>query len=853
MDEKIILSPLEDIFGDRFGRYSKYIIQERALPDVRDGLKPVQRRILVAMNAERNTADKPHRKSAKTVGVVIGNYHPHGDTSVYDAMVRMSQWWKQNEVLIDMHGNNGSLDNDPAAAMRYTEARLSQIAGELLKDLDKETVATAPNFDDTIMEPTVLPARFPNLLVNGAKGIAAGYATEIPPHNLGEVIDAIIYRLKNKNCSLDEILEFIKGPDFPTGGIIQGKEGIKSAYETGKGKCVVRSKTEIVSSKNMNQIIVSEIPFEVVKSDLVKSIDQIVFDKKIDGIIEVRDESDKEGLRIAIDLKKDVDPNIILNYLFKQTELQINYNFNMVVISNKRPIQMPLLGILDAYIAHQIDVDTKRTEFELTKAKARLHILEGLVIAINNLDEVINIIRSSKDKGNCKENLISRFNISEKQAEAIVTMQLYRLSSTDITLLKDETKELEELCVELNSLLEDDKKMKKLVISELNEVRKKYAKDRISKVEDEVDDIVIDRMAMVSKEEVMVSVSRKGYAKRSSIKSYSASEEGALPALKSNDSLVAVGKCMTTDTLLVFTSKGNYLYIPVFELSENRWKDEGVHLNSIVTINGDESIVKVICVREFNPDVNIVITTKLGIIKKTSLSEFVVQRYTKPVKCMRLMNDDCVVGVGYSDGQSEIVVVSEHGNALRYSESGISSVGIKSGGVKAVSGVEKTGELVGMVVLNNESTKLTYLVTDKGGSKVINPRNINLTLRTNKATPVFKCFKSDPHLAVSFGFVNDDKKAYALLNSGDIIDVDVSERGQPFDKNMKNNLELKGKERVIFTTNLTMDFIDNNTKTYKNTTNFVHEREDNKDILKEEKKEKNYEKISILDLLGDDF
>ena len=853
MEENITLSPLEDIFGDRFGRYSKYIIQERALPDVRDGLKPVQRRILVAMNGERNTYDKPHRKSAKTVGVVIGNYHPHGDTSVYDAMVRMSQWWKSNATLIDMHGNNGSLDNDPAAAMRYTEARLSQIAGELLKDLDKDTVATAPNFDDTIMEPTVLPARFPNLLVNGAKGIAAGYATEIPPHNLGEVIDAIIYRIKNKNSTLDEILEIIKGPDFPTGGIIQGKEGIKSAYETGKGKCVVRSKTEIVEHKNMNQIIITEIPFEVVKSDLVKSIDQIAFDKKIDGIIEVRDESDKEGLRIAIDLKKDVDPNLILNYLLKQTELQINYNFNMVVISNKRPVQMPLLGILDAYIAHQVDVDTKRTIFDLNKAKARLHILEGLIIAINNLDEVISLIRNSKDKSHCKENLINRFKISEKQAEAIVTMQLYRLSSTDITLLKDETKSLEELCVELNSLLEDDKKMKKLIISELTDVKKKYASERKSPVEDEVDDLVIDKMAMISKEEVMISVSRKGYAKRSSIKSYSASEEGTLPALKSNDSHICIGKCMTTDTLLVFTSKGNYLYIPVFELTENRWKDEGVHLNSIVTINGDESIVKVICVRNFKKDVNIVLVSRLGIIKKTSLEEFVVQRYTKPIKCMRLMSDDSVVGVGYSDGESEIVVLSEDGNALRYSESGISLVGIKSGGVKAVSSVEKTGELIGMVVLHNECTKLAYLVTDKGGSKVINPRNINLTLRTNKATPVFKCFKSDPHLAIGFEFVNDKKLGLAMLNNGEIINVDISERGQPFDKNMKNNLELKGKDRIIFTTNLEMDFIDEFTKTFQNTTNFIEEKEDNKHVEREIKKEENYEKISILDLLGDDF
>ena len=853
MEEKIIYSPLEDIFGDRFGRYSKYIIQERALPDVRDGLKPVQRRILVAMNGEKNTADRPHRKSAKTVGVVIGNYHPHGDSSVYEAMVRMSQWWKQNEVLIDMHGNNGSIDGDGPAAMRYTEARLSQVAGELLKDLDKDTVSLAPNFDDTIMEPTVLPARIPNLLINGAKGIAAGYATEIPPHNLGEVIDAVIYRIKNKNCTLDDIMEIIKAPDFPTGGIIQGKEGIRNAYQTGKGKCVVKSKTEIVTGKNMNQIIISEIPFEVVKSDLVKSIDQIAFDKKIDGIIEVRDETDKEGLRIAIDLKKDVNPQLILNYLFKQTELQINYNFNMVVISNKRPIQMPLLGILDAYIDHQVDVNTKRTIFDLNKAKARLHILEGLIIAVSHIDEVIKIIRGSKDKANCKENLISRFNISEKQAEAIVTMQLYRLSSTDIVLLKEEATTLEELCIELNSLLEDDKKMKKLIVNELTDVKKKYAKERKSVVEDEVDDIVIDKMAMVSKEEVMVSVSRKGYAKRSSLKSFGACEEGSLPALKSNDALVAVGKCMTTDTLLAFTSKGNFLHIPVFELTENRWKDEGVHVNSIVTMNGDESIVKVICVREFNPQVSIVIVTKLGVIKKSSLEEFKVLRYTKPIKCMRLMTDDVVVGVGYADGESEIVVLSETGNALRYSETGIPLVGIKSGGVKAVSAIEKTGELVGMVVLNNECTKLAYLLTDKGGSKVINPRNINLTLRTNKATPVFKCFKSDPHLAVSLGFVNDEKKSYALLNNGNVIEVDVSERGQPFDKNMKNNLELKGKERIIYSSPLFMDYVDENTKTYQNTTNFADIKEHNKEETKAEKKEENYEKISILDLLGDDF
>ena len=713
MGDRNLVFPLEDIFGDRFGRYSKYIIQDRALPDVRDGLKPVQRRILYAMHVEGNTYNKPTRKSAKTVGVVIGNYHPHGDTSVYDAMVRMSQWWKQNAPLIDMQGNNGSIDNDPAAAMRYTEARLSNISSQLLKDIEKDTVTMAYTFDDTSLEPTVLPCRFPNLLVNGSKGIAACYATEIPPHNLGEVIDATIYRIKNKNCTTEELMEFIKGPDFPTGGIVQGKEGILEAFKTGRGKCVIKSKTEIVETKNGKQIIVTEIPFEVVKSDLVRSIDQLIFDKKVDGIVEVRDESDKEvGIRIAIDLKKDVDANVILNYLMKQTALQINYNYNVIAISNKRPMLMSLTQILDAYVAHQIDVDTRRTVFELNKAKARLHIIEGLIIAINNLDEVIKLIRSSKDKAECKSKLQERFALSEKQSEAVVMMQLYRLSSTDITMLKDEQKTLEELCIELNSLLEDDKKMKKLIISELNEIKKIYAIERKSVIQDQVDDLVIDKMAMVSKEEVMVSVSRKGYCKRSSLKSYSASE-GSLPATKENDILIAITQANTVDTLLLFTNKGNYLYIPVFELSEGKWKDEGVHINNVVTVTSEEYIIGELLVKDFKKDINIVMVSKKGFVKKSSLEEFKVQRYTKPVKCMSLKADDVMVGACYSDGDSEVVVISETGNVLRYHESGVPVVGLKSGGVKAVNDVSKTGNLIGCVVLTGENTKLTYLVTDK--------------------------------------------------------------------------------------------------------------------------------------------
>lgn len=854
MEDKNQVFSLQDIMGDRFARYSKYIIQDRALPDVRDGLKPVQRRILYSMYVEGNTFAKPHRKSAKTVGNVIGNYHPHGDSSVYEAMVRMSQWWKVRETLVDMHGNNGSLDNDPAAAMRYTEARLSLIAGELLKDIEKATVNMSPNFDDTTMEPTVLPARFPALLVNGAKGIAAGYATEIPPHNLNEVINATIHRLKNPSCLLTEIMQFMKGPDFPTGGIVQGKEGIIEAFRTGRGKCVIKAKTQIIESKNFDQIIISEIPYEVVKSDLVRSIDQIRFDKKIDGIIEVRDESDKEGLRIAIDLNKEIDSELVLNYLFKQTSLQVNYNYNVIAISNNTPVQMGVIAIIDAYIEHQIDVNTNRAKFDLNKAENRLHIIKGLVVAIQNLDEVIKLIRSSKDKAECKTRLIERFDISEKQAEAIVSLQLYRLSSTDINLLNNEKSDLENLCFELTSLLADEKKMRKLIISELTEISKKYISPRRSKIEEEIDEIIIDKMAMIIKEEVMISISKKGYCKRSSIKSFNLTEV-SLPNVKEEDILVGVAGAETTDILLMFTTKGNYVYLPVFELSEAKWRDEGEHINNLVTLSSEEYIVSAILVRDFKENLNIVMASRNGVIKKTKLPEFVVQRYNKPFRCMKLLKDDEVIGVGYSDGNSEIVVLTDKGNALRYHEENVSPIGIRASGVKAINDVKKSGDLVGMVVLHDSSTKNAFLLTDKGGLKVINPKNINLTNRINKVTPLFKCFKSDQHSAISLALVSENKIAMALTSESIIVELDLSERPQPFEKNIKNNLELNDKVRLIEGSSMFIDLIDENTKvceekpfSFKN--NDENEEETTTPLVN---KSDNYEKISILDLLDDDF
>ena len=490
--QKIYDYSLEEIMGERFGRYSKYIIQDRAIPDVRDGLKPVQRRILYSMYKEKNTFDKPYRKSARSVGDIMGKYHPHGDSSIYDAMVRLSQWWKNNTPFIDMHGNNGSIDGDSPAAMRYTEARLSKISTEMLKDIDKDTVIFAPNYDDSLMEPTVLPSRFPNLLVNGTTGISAGYATNIPPHNLSEVIDATIHRIDYPNSKLDTIMDIIKGPDFPTGAIIEGIDGIRKAYETGKGKIIIKSKATIETVKGKTSIVINEIPFEVNKALLVKSIDEIRVDKKIDGILEIRDESDREGIRIVIDIKKDANAELILNYLYKNTELQISYGINNIAIVNRRPKLLGILELLDAYIVHKKEVTIKKNEFDLAHAKARLHIVEGLIKAISILDEVIQTIRKSKNKADSINNLMSNFGFTEKQADAIVTLQLYRLSNTDVTLLEDELKNLNIIINTINAILSDEDKLKAVMKDELRKIRNEYGTERKTLIKDEVTVIKID-------------------------------------------------------------------------------------------------------------------------------------------------------------------------------------------------------------------------------------------------------------------------------------------------------------------------------------------------------------------------
>ncbi|KUL17508.1 Topoisomerase IV subunit A [Bacillus paralicheniformis] len=734
--------PLEDVIGDRFGRYSKYIIQDRALPDARDGLKPVQRRILYAMHAEGNTHDKNFRKAAKTVGNVIGNYHPHGDSSVYEAMVRMSQDWKVRNVLVEMHGNNGSIDGDPPAAMRYTEARLAAIASELLRDIDKETVEFVPNFDDTSKEPVVLPAMFPNLLVNGSTGISAGYATDIPPHHLGEVIDAVIRRIDSPNCSVDDLMELVKGPDFPTGGIIQGKEGIKKAYETGKGKIIIRGKAEIETIRGgRQQIVITEIPFEVNKANLVKKMDEFRIERKVEGISEVRDETDRTGLRIVIELKKEADAQGILNFLYKNSDLQIPYNFNMVAIHNRRPMLMNLTSILDAYIGHQKEVITNRSQYELKKAKERHHIVEGLMKALSILDEVIATIRSSNDKRDAKNNLIEKFAFTEPQAEAIVSLQLYRLTNTDITALQQEAKELDQKIKELEEILSNDKKLLKVIKDSLKKVKKTYAGQRRSVIEEKIEEIKINLEVMVASEDVYVTVTKDGYIKRTSQRSFAASN-GQDFGMKDTDRLLCQLEMNTTDVLLLFTNKGSYVYCPVHQLPDIRWKDLGQHITNIISIDSDESIVKAIPVREFTESEYLLFFTKNGMAKRTQLMQYKAQRYSKALVALNLKGDDEVVDVHVTDGTKDLFIATHSGYGLWFSEDEVSVVGARAAGVKGVN--LKDGDFVASGQVLEESDVLV-LATQRGSIKRMNRTEFEKTSRAKRGVLMLRELKKKPH------------------------------------------------------------------------------------------------------------
>ncbi|NFZ31806.1 DNA topoisomerase IV subunit A [Staphylococcus aureus] len=778
MSEIIQDLSLEDVLGDRFGRYSKYIIQERALPDVRDGLKPVQRRMLYAMYSSGNTHDKNFRKSAKTVGDVIGQYHPHGDSSVYEAMVRLSQDWKLRHVLIEMHGNNGSIDNDPPAAMRYTEAKLSLLAEELLRDINKETVSFIPNYDDTTLEPMVLPSRFPNLLVNGSTGISAGYATDIPPHNLAEVIQATLKCIDNPDITVNQLMKYIKGPDFPTGGIIQGIDGIKKAYESGKGRIIVRSKVEEETLRNgRKQLIITEIPYEVNKGSLVKRIDELRADKKVDGIVEVRDETDRTGLRIAIELKKDVNSESIKNYLYKNSDLQISYNFNMVAISDGRPKLMGIRQIIDSYLNHQIEVVANRTKFELDNAEKRMHIVEGLIKALSILDKVIELIRSSKNKRDAKENLIEVYEFTEEQAEAIVMLQLYRLTNTDIVALEGEHKELEALIKQLRHILDNHDALLNVIKEELNEIKKKFKSERLSLIEAEIEEIKIDKEVMVPSEEVILSMTRHGYIKRTSIRSFNASGVEDI-GLKDGDSLLKHQEVNTQDTVLVFTNKGRYLFIPVHKLADIRWKELGQHVSQIVPIEEDEVVINVYNEKDFNTDAFYVFATQNGMIKKSTVPLFKTTRFNKPLIATKVKENDDLISVMRFEKDQLITVITNKGMSLTYNTSELSDTGLRAAGVKSIN--LKVEDFVVMTEGVSENDTI-LMATQRGSLKRISFKILQVAKRAQRGITLLKELKKNPHRIVAAHVVTGEHSQYTLYSKsneehGLINDIHKSEQ-----------------------------------------------------------------------------
>ena len=763
--KKIYDYSLEEIMGERFGRYSKYIIQDRAIPDVRDGLKPVQRRILYSMYKEKNTYDKPYRKSARSVGDIMGKFHPHGDSSIYDALVRLSQPWKSNTPFVDMHGNNGSIDGDSPAAMRYTEARLSKIAMEMLKDIDKDTVIFAPNYDDSLLEPTILPAKFPNLLVNGTTGISAGYATNIPPHNLSEVIDATIYRIDYPNSKLETIMDIIKGPDFPTGAIVEGINEIKKAYQTGKGKIVIKAKTRI----EKNQIIIDEIPFEVNKSNLVKTIDEIRVNKKIDGITEVRDETDRDGIRIAIDIKKEANSDLILNYLFKNTELQVSYGFNMIAIVNRRPKLLGILDILDAYIVHKKEVTIKKNEFDLAHAKARLHIVEGLIKAIGILDEVISTIRSSKNRSDSEINLMNKFGFTDKQAKAIVELQLYRLSNTDITLLEEEMSNLNKIISAIEEILKDENKLKTYMKEELRKIKQEYGVERKTLIKDEITEIKIDTTMMIPKEDVIVVVSKDGYVKRVSLRSYSASmNEDTL--VKEDDYVIGLYEMNTLDTLLLFTNLGNYLYVPVYEIVEAKWKELGKHISNIIPLKENENIVGCMPVYDFDKDLYVTTFTRLGMIKRTKLSDYKLLRYSKPVLNIKLKDNDYVTNISYMT-YNNVIITTENGYSLIFDISEVPITGVKSSGVKSIN---LKDDYVTNGIIFNESNEFLSVITNKGTGKRVRLHDLEKCVRARRGTMVIREVKTNPHKIVKTLIINS-KDLLLIKTKNDIKKIKNTE------------------------------------------------------------------------------
>lgn len=795
--EKIYDYTLEEIMGDRFGRYAKSIIQDRALPDVRDGLKPVQRRILWSMYESKNTYDKPFRKSAKAVGDIMGHYHPHGDSSIYDALVRLSQRWKMREPLVEIHGNNGSIDGDGPAASRYTEARLSKIANVMLSDINKDAVKMTLNYSDEDLEPTVLPAHFPALLVNGSTGISAGYATNIPPHNLAEVIDATIKRIDSPNCRLDTILEIIKGPDFPTGGVVEGKDGLIQAYTTGKGKVVLKANYEIIEEKGKKQILIKEIPYEVLKEQLKKKIEDIKSDKKIDGIVDVIDESDRTNMaRLVIELKKDADANLIINYLLKNTDLQINYNFNVVAIDNKRPKTLGLLEILDAFILHKEEVVINRSKFDLEHSKKRLHIVEGFIKALDILDEVIKTIRKSKNKADAIENLVKEYLFTTEQATAIVMMQLYKLTNTDVTDLQNEHSNLLELIKYLTSVINDESVLKGVMKDELRSIKKEFATPRRTIIKDEITEIKIDELSMIPKEDFIVSVSKSGYIKKLSVKVYNANNETEY-VLKEKDYLIGLYKINNIDTIILITNLGNYCYLPVRDITECKYKDIGKHISSYIPLSEGETIIASFGIKNFDSR-TITLFSKDGLVKQTELSNLPVTRYSKPMTIFKLKDNDEVVSASINDGV--VYIVTENGFALKFNKEEIPVVGLKTSGVK---GIKLVSDSVVSAFVTNENHEYITIFTDKNTAKRVKLEEIDYSKRSLKGDNILHSPKSKKY-KITECYAGSSKTNYGLIReetetikSSDISIMDKSSTGSTISKKDLTDVFKEARLKVI--------------------------------------------------------
>ncbi len=852
--EDILDSSLDELMGDRFGIYAKDVIQERAIPDARDGLKPVQRRIVYDMWDTNNTFDHPTKKSAHIVGDVMGKYHPHGDASIYDALAHLSQDWRLRYPLVQFQGNNGSMDGDDPAAPRYTEARLSAISNELVRDIEMDTVDMALTYDDSSLEPGVLPARFPNLFANGSSGIAVGLATEIPPHNLKEISQAIIYRIRHPKCSVSDLMEYVPGPDFPTGGIIHASEGLKQMYETGKGRISIMSKAEIVEEDGLTQIIVSEIPYGVNKAQLVGQIDKLRHDKAVVGIEEVRDETDKSGLRIAIDLRKDAKPEAILKFLMSKTNLMTSYSANMVAIVDQRPKLMDLCSYADCYISHQLDVISRRSRYLLKKDKARLEIVLGLIKAVSILNEVVEIIKKSVDKADSKKNISQAFGFSEPQAEAIVMMPLYKLSHTDVIILENERDQLSKEVEYLNSLLSDKTLIENVIISDLKEITKRYGDERRTLIkEDEIGDLSVDQRDLIVKEDCYVVITRDGYIKRCSIKSYKGSggHNGVLPGTKPTDVIVFKGLATTKDYVVFFTESGNYSYLSINEIKEAKWNDIGGHISSLIAMGPGEKIIKAFALRKFRSDLYVVLLTKKGSIKRIQLSLLMAKRHNKALGIIRMSPNDMLVDITVTSGNSNLFIMSSLGYASFYNENDIPLTNPRTNGVKA--GSFKGDEMAGLVAFAPEEKGKVMLLTDRAHLRVIDPeKTIEKGNRLNRARLVYNMFKSEQHRLIYLDKVGDKEAPYTILcilNNNENYDAKFEDFYlTPSEKYAKMATGFKSKDRIVAVSKLddlyiTSDFVSHELP--------KEEKTENEEIIEaaepEEASKANFEQISLFD------